>query len=105
MSTNPAGRGPKTLVGRRESASTERMDRYGWHDGNDWVSMGLMMMFFWSVVVAVLVGFAYFARRQQHGAPSNGPVHSSARRLLDERFAKGDIDEADYVKRSELLNR
>jgi putative membrane protein len=81
----------------------------GWHNGNDWISMGLMMLLFWGVVVAAIVAFVYFLRRQSdgvvHHGPAQGPGQSSARRLLDERFARGDIDQAEYVQRSDLLNR
>lgn len=75
----------------------------GWyHDGagwGGWLVMTIAMMAFWAmVVVAVVVLF--------RGTKSSGP-ESSPRQdpmdILDQRFARGEIDEDEYHARSAVL--
>jgi len=78
----------------------------GWRDGGwgpgAWIAMGLMMLAFWGLVAAVVV---YVVRNVGH-RPS-GPAASAgpdeALRILDERFARGEIDGDEYNQRRELL--
>lgn len=63
---------------------------------------------FWiwpTLVVLGLVLLGYLAYRLTLGRPANGaPVDAeSARRILDERFARGEIDEDDYRRRRAQL--
>ena len=101
----------------------------GWHDGwgmggwstGGWLMMVLVLVVFWSSLAAlVLVWLRGTDRsrsdrehpnhtgwdrgtRDQGTAPDAGD--GSARRLLDERFARGEIDEQDYTRRRDLLSR
>ena len=68
----------------------------GWHnDGlgwGGWVLMMVAMIAFWSVVVIATV--AVFRGTQRSGRPSadrRDPVQ-----ILDERFARGEVDEEEY---------
>ena len=78
-----------------------------WHDGGwssgAWIAMAFMMVVFWGAVVTAIV-FAVRAMRN----PSAGPTHSirdDPERILDERFARGEIDADDYQQRRELLRK
>lgn len=73
---------------------------------------GSMMGWFWIWPVLVLIGLVllgYLAYRltQSRGpvadtAPAVGPT-TSARQILDERYARGEIDDDDYRKRRDEL--
>jgi putative membrane protein len=66
------------------------------------------MTWFWIWPTLVVIGLgllSYVAYRMaQHRSPDGPPPQAgSARRILDERFARGEIDEADYRRRADLL--
>lgn len=72
---------------------------------------GSMMgwMWIWPVLIVaglILVGFVV-VRLVQGGSPStpaaSDPTSSPARRILDERFARGEIDEDEYRRRRDAL--
>ncbi len=60
--------------------------------------MSLMMLIFWALVGAGVVWLV----RGRRGAPSPGV--GEARRILDERFARGEISEDDFRQRRDLLS-
>jgi|GEM_PF-1374914 len=69
-----------------------------WWNGGQWYWAMTMMVVFWGAVVAII----YFAVRR---GPGDRP-HPSARELLDERFARGEISEDEYAsKRATLEGR
>jgi putative membrane protein len=72
---------------------------YGWMYGWMWI---------WPLLVlAGLLLLVYGVVRLAQGSPSvPGDVErgSSARRILDERFARGEIDEDDYRRRRAELS-
>jgi putative membrane protein len=76
--------------------------RYG--DGGigwgGWFVMVAMMVVFWGAVAWVIVTLIRQngARSEPPGAGASEPV-----RILDERFARGEIDEDEYQRRRELL--
>ena len=74
----------------------------GW---GGWLLMGLMMVAFWSLVIFVIV--AMFRGSSGFSRPGGGAQRRSAdegaRRILDERFARGDIDQQDYQARLAAL--
>lgn len=84
-------------------------------DGHDWgwgtwLGMGLMMTVLAVFVVAFVVLVVRAATGPQQpttsllpGAPRDTPRDSAAQRVLDERFARGDFDEGEYVARRDLL--
>lgn len=77
-------------------------DNGGWGAGQ-WVAMGLMMVLFWGVVIALVVGLLRNARsaRSVEAAPSN-PTQG-ALRVLEERFARSEIDEEQFIQRRSAL--
>lgn len=90
---------------------------YGWDGGGwgwgAWVLMAVMMVLFWSAIVAVAV---MFFRHHQGGQVhhDHGPLAPQSRhadsqdqalRILDERFARGEIDTEEYTQRRDLIRR
>lgn len=85
---------------------------YGWHDGGwgwgAWVVMIILMVLFWSAIVAVAVMF-FRNWRGGYAAPPPGPAGpgetgpEAAMRVLEERFARGEIDAEEFTKRRDLL--
>ena len=72
---------------------------------------GWMMgwMWIWPVLVVaglLIIGYVVL-RLVQSGRPTSptgaDPAYSAARRILDERFARGEIDEDEYRRRRDLL--
>lgn len=83
-------------------------------DGHDWgwgtwLGMGLMMTVLTVLVVVAVVLLVRATTGPQNttttppGPPPDTPRDSEAQRVLDERFARGDIDEGEYVARRDLL--
>ncbi len=78
----------------------------------DWSVMtmmdGSMMGWFWLWPVLLLIGLAllgyliYRPVQDRHGGAQEDP--SSAHRILDERYARGEIDEQEYRSRRTDLN-
>ena len=75
----------------------------GWAMGG-WIAMAVLMVVFWGGVVAVIV---IFFRRSRSGQTMMGlrPSHHEAERILNERFARGEIDETEYLARRSALRR
>lgn len=65
-------------------------------DGGQWWWMATMMVAFWAIVVW---GIVMLVRRPGR------PLHRDASELLDERYARGEIDEDEYRRRRETLVR
>ena len=79
----------------------------GWHDSGwgpgTWIGMGLLMLAFWSLI-AVLVVYTVRNLGTRHATPNtNVGAPRDARRILDERLARGDIDADEYNQRRALL--
>ena len=81
---------------------------WGW---GTWLAMGLMMTVLAVLVVAAVVLVVRATTGPQKTAtslptetPTDTPRDSEAQRVLDERFARGDIDEGEYVARRDLLS-
>ncbi|MGZ5417740.1 MAG: SHOCT domain-containing protein [Nocardioides sp.] len=80
---------------------------HGWGDGMGWGGW-LMMGLFVVVCLALLGGLLYWLVQGTRGGmsaqPSPPPTRPSAQSALDERFARGDIDEDEYLRRKSVLN-
>lgn len=70
----------------------------GW--GWGWLVMSLVMLAFW--VLLVLGGIALW-RGVRDSDRRTGGGRRSAEQLLDERFARGEIDVDEYTRRREVL--
>lgn len=75
-----------------------------WNDGGwgvgGWLMMGLAMLVFWSLVVAAIVVVVRALGHREGGRPDDA---ESARRILDERFARGELTEEEYRSRRDLI--
>ena len=84
---------------------------HGWYGndggyGNGWLGgmfMVIAMLVFWGglVVLVLLLARHYLPRRHLGGDGGQ----DTARRLLDERFARGEIDAKEYQERRDLLGK
>lgn len=72
-----------------------------WHTGwsaLDWVLMSVAMLVFWALVVGGVI-WAVRASR----TPADHPRARSARDLLDDRFARGELTDDEYERSRRLL--
>lgn len=69
---------------------------YGWADG--WGAM-VWMVLAWAVILAVL----YFVVRSVGSSAAGAGRAPDAMGILDERFARGEISEQEYVERRRVL--
>lgn len=68
---------------------------YGWmHGGGGWLGMGLI----WVLVLAALVAATLWAVRAASG-DQPGEGRPTALEILDEHYARGEIDRDDYKAR------
>jgi putative membrane protein len=69
-----------------------------------WLAMGLMMLALLGVVVAVVLVVMRSANPPTEAtSPPAQTDRQHAERLLDERFARGEIDVEEYTRRRNLL--
>jgi putative membrane protein len=75
----------------------------GWGWGA-WLAMGVSMVVFWGLIIAGGIALVrHFAGgRNQHPSATHDAL-SEAERILADRFARGEIDEDEYRRRSALL--
>ncbi|MFA1551918.1 SHOCT domain-containing protein [Actinomadura chokoriensis] len=79
----------------------------GWHDGNApafWPVFPITFGLFW---LAVLGTVFYLIRRRTGGGTATATAPdplAKARSVLAERFARGEIDEDEYLRRTSTLN-
>lgn len=79
------------------------MGWYGWgHDmgSTGWLAMWLMMLVFWGLLVA---GGFWLVRAIRSDRPGDAPALSNAQQILDERLARGELTEEEYLRRRDLL--
>lgn len=76
-----------------------------WWDGGSgwggWLVMGLMMLIFWSLVIFGGLAVWRAVSRNDRGPEQDG--RRSAEQILEERFARGEIDEDELVRRRDTL--
>ena len=76
----------------------------GYGSGWMWSAGSLvMMLFFLLIVAAILVGAIAFARREWRGGQYDGRARSSGLAILEERYAKGDIQREEYLAKKHDL--
>lgn len=73
-------------------------DGMGWAG---WIMMSLLTLAFWALLVFGGIALWRSLRRDDR-RPSDG--RRTAEQLLDERFARGDIDEDEYTRRRGVLH-
>lgn len=75
-----------------------------WHPMSGWGHMlfgGLMMLAFWGGIIVLVVLLVRWLSGADAGARATG---SSALRILEERFARGEIDKEEFEERKRLLS-
>jgi putative membrane protein len=85
-----------------------------WHNGwngADWVWMSVGMLIFWTLVAVGLLLLirslrtpANVGNDQHSGQPRHDADASKARAILDQRYARGEIDDEQYRARRDRLN-
>jgi putative membrane protein len=84
----------------REKEMRTVMWNYGMGWGG-WLLMSLAMVAFWAIVV-----FGVVALFRGFGTPGPGADRrrgEDAQRVLDERFARGEIDQQEYLARTDVM--
>lgn len=80
---------------------------YGWNmtpwGSGGWLVMGLVMLTFWAVVVFGVVALVRVTAHHDRPAPRESV--DSARQILRERLARGEISPEEYATRVEVLSR
>ena len=82
-------------------------DHMDWNDATSWWMVGMMFLF-GIAVLGLIVWAVVTTTRATHTSTGPGaglapPAGRSARAILDERFARGQIDAAEYAERKQLL--
>lgn len=77
--------------------------------GGGWIMMLLSFLLMILVVGAIVAGVVYLVRALPNPRDGAGERQSqngsSAQRILDERYARGEIDRDDYIRRRDDLER
>lgn len=75
----------------------------GWNWGA-WIAMIMMMLVFWGAVAAVVIVAIRSWRHHPEGfSAGDSNPENDALRILDTRFARGEIEPEEYTKRRDLL--
>ena len=81
---------------------------HGYYDGSwgagDWAAMSVMMLLFWSALIALVVWIVRSLRGESGGDTATKPTADHAQGVLAERFARGEIDDDEFQRRRELLH-
>ncbi len=83
---------------------------YGWHGGGDWSHMmfgPLMMFVFVAVVIVVVVLAIRWLGGAGHGAAAGSEPRSKkvSFDILEERYARGEIDKDEFEERMRILSK
>lgn len=77
------------------------MYNYDHMSGTDWIGMGFMMVFLVVVLVVAIWAITQWTRTSDR---PDLPADRSARDILDERFARGEIEIDEYQDRRRALD-
>jgi putative membrane protein len=86
------------LDGQAQEVRAVMHDGHGMGWGGWFVALAMMVVF-WGALAWVVVSLIRSNGTRSHAAPTG----MEATRILDERFARGEIDEAEYQRRRDLL--
>ena len=106
-------------VSQRQDCGTKGFIMMGWYGSGggagwgigSWLATGFGMVVFWGLVILAVVALLRTAPRKsvtssRHPSMRPGPGSYSAIEYLDDRFARGEITEQEYVHiRDTLLGR
>ncbi len=74
----------------------------GWHG---WLFGPVMMILLVALVVVGVVLAIRWSGGDGRGGPSGGPPQRTPRDILNERFARGEIDKEEYEERRRILDQ
>lgn len=77
------------------------MDNMGDFGGWAFGFGGLFMILFWSLIILGIVAIVKWLTGTTGG--SGSPAPKSARQILDERYARGEIDQEEYTQKKHDL--
>lgn len=91
------------------AARAQNYERPGWGYGWDWgfghmAFGGLMMVLFWGGIIVLIVLAVRWLGTGSSSAPSAHPPRKTPREILEERFARGEIDKEEFEERRKLLS-
>ena len=83
---------------------------YGWHGGGDWGHMifgPLMMLVFVAAVIVVVILAVRWLGGARHGAVAGSEPRSKKTSfdILEERYARGEIDKDEFEERMRILSK
>lgn len=70
---------------------------------DQWIAMSLMMIAFWGMIIVGIVALVRYTRSERPSPPL--PPEAGARRILDERLVRGEIDLDEYNQLRDALDR
>ena len=74
-----------------------------WMLGGGW-GMMLLVALFWIAVIALVIWAVYrFAHRRRGYRGEISPGHATPEEILDQRYARGDIERDEYLRMREEL--
>ena len=97
-----------TSISMQAHSATVQADSMGggWHDGWGWGHMffgSIMMVLFWGGLIILIV---FAVRSMSAGSTRGGPAPGSrALDILEERYARGEIDHEEYEDRKRRLSQ
>jgi putative membrane protein len=78
-------------------------DGWGMHGWGGWWGMLVLLLVLFLLLAGVVLLAVSLARSGGGAGSSREPGTSAADRLLDERYARGEIDEQEYLHRRAVL--
>jgi len=79
-------------------------DNMNW-GATEWLAMSVMMLLFWGLLIGLVVWAVRNLRTDDQSVkPPDGSGSGSAEEILAERYARGEIDEAEFDRRRGLLH-
>jgi len=99
-----------TSLSVHAQSATAQADTWGgrWHDGWGWGHMffgSFMMLLFWGgLVILIVLAVRWMSAGSLRGGDGPAPGNR-ALDILDERYARGEIDKQEYEERRRLLSK
>ena len=82
-------------------------DHMDWSNGSTWVMVVIMVVVTVAIVGGIIWAIVFASRSANHPGQGGGTIAAStgpsARDLLDQRYARGEIDSAEYAERRSAL--
>ena len=80
----------------------------GYYDGNwgagEWLAMGTVLLLFWGLLIGLVVWAVRGYRSSGQRGQTRGGSTAGPDTVLAERYARGVIDEDEFLRRRDLLH-